>query len=184
MKRHFNNIISVVYTFFRFCLIKLFRGKNFNFHYIERFSPNTQLYFLGRGKITFGRKIRAHSYVRFKVINGGVIEVGDNTSFNYGCMLMAMESIKIGKGVEFGPNVLIYDHDHDFKVPEGLKGNKYKKNKVTIGDNCWIGANSVILRGTRIGENCVVGAGAVIKGCFSDNSIIIQKRETDVYPIK
>lgn len=36
----------------------------------------------------------------------------------------------------------------------------------------------VILRGTKIGDNCVVGAGSVIKGEYEDNTIIVQKRET------
>jgi acetyltransferase-like isoleucine patch superfamily enzyme len=49
---------------------------------------------------------------------------------------------------------------------------------VEIGDNSWVGANTIILRGTKIGKNCVVGAGCVISGEYPDNSIITQKRET------
>ena len=51
---------------------------------------------------------------------------------------------------------------------------------IIIGNDCWIGANTVILRGTKIGDNCVVGAGCVLKGVFPTNSVIVQKRQTSV----
>ncbi len=94
-----------------------------------------------------------------------------------------MEHILIKAGVEFGPNVLIYDHDHDFRAFGGLKEKKYVCERVEIGQNCWIGANSVILKGTILGDNCVVGAGSVIKGTFKDDSLIYQKRTTTVINI-
>jgi len=46
--------------------------------------------------------------------------------------------------------------------------------------NCWIGANTVILRGTTIGDNSVIGAGCVLKGEYPAGAIIIQKRETTI----
>lgn len=95
-------------------------------------------------------------------------------------MIVALKSVKIGKGVEFGPNVLVYDHDHDFRAIGGLKANKFKYGEVSIGDNTWIGANTVILRGTHIGNGCVIGAGSIVKGEFPDNCIITQKRETSI----
>ena len=180
MKRLLNNIISVLYSGLKFFLIKILKGTSFNFYPIQRFSPNTDIYFLGKGKITLGKKVSAHTGVRLKVIHGGEIYIDDFTAINYGCMFFSMKEIKIGKGVEFGPNVLVYDHDHDFRSPNGLKDKKYKKESVRIGDNCWIGANTVILRGTTIGNNCVVAAGSVLKGQYPDNSIIVQKREDSI----
>ena len=85
---------------------------------------------------------------------------------------------EIGEGTEFGPSVYLYDHDHDYRV--GLKEEKFLSAPVVIGKNCWIGANTVILRGTVIGDNCVIGAGSVIKGCFPDKSVIVQRRTTEI----
>ena len=62
----------------------------------------------------------------------------------------------------------------------GLAAMKYKTAPVEIGNNVWIGANCVILRGTKIGDNCVVAAGSVIKGEFPANTLIYQKRDTEV----
>ena len=42
---------------------------------------------------------------------------------------------------------------------------------VTIGDNCWIGANSVICPGVTIGDNCVIGAGSVVTRDIPANSV-------------
>ena len=44
--------------------------------------------------------------------------------------------------------------------------------KTVIGNNVFIGMNSIILMGTHIGNNCIVGAGSVVKGTFPDNSVI------------
>jgi len=178
MKRLRNNIISVAFTLIKFFFIKLFHWKQFSFHPIERFSPNTDIYFLGKGRIVLGKAVRAHSLCRFRIIGNGVLKIDENATFNYGCMINALEFIHIGKGVEVGPNVLMYDHDHDFRHASGLKANQYKSGEIVIGENTWIGANTVILKNTKIGKNCVVAAGCVLGNCeYPDNTLIYQKRE-------
>ena len=44
--------------------------------------------------------------------------------------------------------------------------------EIHIGRNCFIGCNTIILKGTVLGDNCVVGAGAVVSGKFDDNCVI------------
>ena len=183
MKRLLNNYISVIFSLVRFSTIKIFHWKTFKFHLIERFSPNTDIYFLGNGKIILGKSVRAHTLVRLRVMNNAILIIEDNAGFNYGCMLTAYNYIRIGKGVEFGPNVLVYDHDHDFRAMGGLKANKFTSSEVIIGDNTWVGANVIILKGTNIGANCVVGAGSIISGNYPDNTLIFQKRETTIKTI-
>jgi len=178
MKRLFNNVVSIVFTFLRFSLIKIFHWNTFHFRPVERFSPNTDIYFMGSGKITLGKSVRAHTLVRLRVGNNATLTIGDNSSFNYGCIITALNNIYIGKGVEFGPNVMLFDHDHDFRVEGGLKSNKFVSGDISIGDYTWIGANTIILKGTNIGSNCVVGAGCVLSGNYPDNTLIVQKRET------
>ena len=57
---------------------------------------------------------------------------------------------------------------------------QFKTAPVVIGSNVWIGANTVILRGTVIGDNCVIGAGCVVRGEIPANSVVTQKRETEL----
>lgn len=47
-----------------------------------------------------------------------------------------------------------------------------KKRPVVIREGCFLGANSIILKGTTLGKNVVVGAGNVVSGTFPDNVII------------
>lgn len=49
-----------------------------------------------------------------------------------------------------------------------------KKRPVVIGEGCFLGANSIILKGTTLGKNVLVGAGSVVSGTFPDNVIIAE----------
>ncbi|MCS5422119.1 MULTISPECIES: acyltransferase [Psychrilyobacter] len=180
MKRHIKNLISVIFSFLKFSIIKLFHGKCFRFHLIERFSPNTELDIGKNSLLVLKEAVRAHSGSKFRVRNGAKLTIGKNTTFGYKCMITCRHEISIGEGTDFGPNVLIYDHDHDFKATGGLTAGKYKYGSVQIGNEVWVGANVIILKGTKIGNNCVIAAGSIISGTFPDNTIIIQKRETEV----
>lgn len=103
------------------------------------------------------------------------LKIGNNVSLNYNDMIVCHEKITIGNDVQLSPNVQIYDHDHDYKA--GLKKMKYKTAPVEIGNEVWIGANSIILRGTTIGDNAVIGAGSVVKGNIPAGTVFVQKRE-------
>ena len=182
MRRRFNNIVSVAYSALRMGLYKILNGSNFKSGIIERISPNVVLEFNKGSRVSLGKKIRIHSGSKLKVRPGARLIIGDNVKINYFCIIACQDSIKIGDGTEFGPSVYLYDHDHNYKA--GLSSNSDKKKKkkapIIIGKNCWIGANTIILRGTKIGDNSVVGAGCVLKGNYPDGSVIVQKRITDL----
>jgi len=44
---------------------------------------------------------------------------------------------------------------------------------VSIGNDCWIGGNTVICPGVTIGNGCVIGAGAVVTKDIPDNSLAV-----------
>ncbi len=175
MRRFFNNLVSVVFTFVKFCLMKLFLGTSFRFHPVERFSPNVVTEFNRGSHVTIGKKVRVHSGCKIKARKGSVLTLEDGVKFNYNCIIACHECISIGAGTVFGPSAYVYDHDHDYRHP--LLEDRYLSNPVTIGKECWIGANTVILRGSSIGDHCVIGAGCVIKGDVPAGSVVTQKRE-------
>lgn len=106
---------------------------------------------------------------------GGKIEIGEGFGIS-GSTLYAFDSIKIGKNATIGANCKIIDNDfHPLDAEKrnlGLNEEYTKRKPVVIGDNCFIGMNSIILKGTKIGNNVVVGAGSVVSGTFPDNCII------------
>lgn len=111
------------------------------------------------------------------------LSMGEMSSINADCKIVCQNYISIGNNTIFGPNVLLYDHDHIFNS-NGVKRNDFSKGKIIIGDNCWIGAGTIILKDTIIGNNCVIGAGSVIKGKIPSGMICVQKRESIINAIK
>lgn len=126
----------------------------------------------GNGKIRLGsyNQNRGNLYL---VAQNGTLEIGDHCFFNTGCCLTALDSIKIGNNCKFGNNLVIVDHDHNYKEE---MASDFISAPVTIGNNVWVGANVTILRGTSIGDDCVIGAGSVVKGNIEPKSKIVQKR--------
>ena len=180
MRRFIFNLVSVLFSAVKFGIMKLFHFHHFFYSGIQRFSPNTEVVIAEGGTIRLGRHVRAHRRSKLLAMDGGTLEIGSNTALGNGVSVNCMESIVIGEGVQIGPDTKIYDHDHDYRAEGGLAAMKYKTAPVEIGNNVWIGANCVILRGTKIGDNCVVAAGSVIKGEFPANTLIYQKRDTEV----
>ncbi len=99
------------------------------------------------------------------------IQVGDNFFANYGCIILDVNTVKIGKNCMLAPNVGIYSATHPIKAEERYNGVELGY-PVTIGDNCWIGAGAIICPGVTIGNNVVVGAGAIVTKDFGDNVVI------------
>lgn len=186
MRRLVNNIISVLFSLVKFSLIKLFHWNGFMFSLVERFSPNVVTEFNKGSKVIFGKMVRVHSGCKIKVRGGAKLSIGSNAKINYNCIIACHDQIQIGEGTEFGPSVYLYDHDHDYKVGFSSNSNdeSFVSAPIIIGKNCWIGANSIILRGAVVGDNCVIGAGCIVTGNIPDGSILVQKREGTISKIE
>ncbi|MBE6839170.1 MAG: sugar O-acetyltransferase [Ruminococcus sp.] len=92
---------------------------------------------------------------------GTNIEVGKNFFANYNCTIIDVAKVKIGDNCLLAPNVAIYTAGHPIYPTTRNSAYEYGK-AVTIGDNVWIGGNSVICPGVTIGSNVVIGAGSVV----------------------
>ena len=179
MNKFVRAAICVPCGFVKMTLNKLFHPTNFKGPVISLVSPFSEITISG-GKLSIGKAFKMRDGAKIRVRKGAECIIGNNVSVNSNNMIACHERIIIGDNVQLSPNVQIYDHDHDFRIEGGIKEMKYKTSPVEIGNNVWIGANTVILRGTKIGDNCVIGAGCVLKGCFPNNSVVVQKRETSL----
>lgn len=159
---------------------KMCHPSSFSGPIISLISPLTEITMDRGAKLKIGKGFKMRDGAKLRVRKGATCIIGNNSSINCNNMIACREQIEIGDDVMLSPNVLIYDHDHDFRAAKGVKSGKYKTAPVKIGNNVWIGANTVILRGTDIGDNCVIGAGCVIKGQYKEGSVIIQKRNEEV----
>lgn len=176
MNKYIKGFNSSVSGFFKFLSLKITRGSKVSIKLPALLPASCEVCVDKGGSLIIGKKVHAMKYSRIAVRKGGKVTIGDNLYMNNGCIITAHDSITIGNDVEFGPNVCVYDQDHDFRAEGGIKSKKFVTAPVIIGNNVWIGANSVILKGTVLGDNCVVGAGSVVKGKYEANTIIVQKR--------
>lgn len=126
--------------------------------------------------IIFQRIFRINSQYSFMVhytsyVSGSVtIGKGVGVSFasSGGCYIQGDNGIVIGDETIFAPGVKIISANHnrnDFTKWD-------RTNPITIGSNCWIGANAVILPGVSIGNNAIIGAGAVVNKSIADRTIV------------
>ncbi|WP_278887873.1 acyltransferase [Leyella stercorea] len=98
------------------------------------------------------------------------IYIGANCGFS-GVSIGAFDSIRIGENCLFGANVVVTDSDWHCLIPEQRFTGKVKTAAVNIGNNVFIGANALILKGSVIGDNSVIGAGSVVSGTIPSDVI-------------
>jgi len=103
----------------------------------------------------------------------GKIIIGDGTQVGRNAVMSAVKKIEIGKKCLLSYNVSLIDHDHKFaKDISPMDSGLTQGREIIIGDNCFIGAHSFILKGVKLGKNCIVGANSVVADSFSDYSVI------------
>lgn len=103
---------------------------------------------------------------------GHHVHFGSGIYANSNLTLVDDGNIFVGDRVLFGPNVTIATANHP--VNAGLRSRALQYNRdVYIGENTWIGANSVIVPGVRIGKNTIIGAGSVVTKDIPDNVVAV-----------
>lgn len=121
-----------------------------------------------KGQVEIGNKLYTRSNFHM-LVEGGKCTIGDNCFFNHNCSITCLDKIEIGNRCTFGNNLVLVDHDHDFRN----KKNDFLCRSVSIGDGAWIGANVTIIKGVTIGCNSVIAAGSVVTKNVPDNCMWI-----------
>lgn len=154
-------------------------GRNFSFH------PTV---FLGKGfsiesdfsdnRIVLEKGVYFRDDCKVRLENNALVKIAENTFFNRGCSINSIDSIEIGQSCLFGESVKLYDHNHNFKTArKPISEQGYSTGPITIGNNCWIGSNVVILKNVTIGDNVVIGAGCVIHKSVLPGKIVVNKQQ-------
>lgn len=121
-------------------------------------------------------KIRARTGTnrqRIKYLKSKGVKIGKD------CLIFSIEFssepylIEIGNHVVVSPGTAFITHDGSVWLFRDKHPELTVFGKITIGDNTFVGINSLILAGSSIGSNCIIGAGSVVRGNFPDNSVVM-----------
>lgn len=171
-------IINYLYNFFRLSHLRI---KKYYSGEVVQGIPRSVRIIVGKpGHFTLKGRLscRENSYIS----TSGFLNIGHGCFINSNAYIVCLSKVSIGDNVIIGPNVVIVDHDHDYKSPD--RQHKFISDSINIGNDVWIGANAVIMKGTVIGAGSVVGAGSIVKGNYPDNSLIYQERTMTIRTIE
>ncbi len=168
--------INTILGMIKIKLLSIFCGKKIKIGKNCRIKKDFCIVIDKNSKFIIGDNFRAKYNFKINCLNGGILKIGNNVFINNNCDITAMKKIEIGNNVLIGHNLLVIDHDHNYK--KNIKN--YVSNEIKIGNNVWIGANVTILKGVKIGNNVVVGANSLICKDVEDNCIITEEKDYNI----
>ena len=96
--------------------------------------------------------------------------IGENFYANYDCIIIDVAKVTIGDNVFFGPRVSIYTAGHP--IDAGVRNSQLEYGKeVKIGNDVWVGGNTVFNPGVTVGNNVVIGSGSVVTKDIPDGVV-------------
>jgi len=110
----------------------------------------------------------------FSTINNGVgeVEIGTNSLIGLGNVIIG--PVKVGDNVILAQNIVASGLNHNYTdINQPIHKQGVNVSPITIGDDCWIGANTVITAGVTIGKHSVVAAGAVVTKSIPAYSVAV-----------
>ncbi len=100
------------------------------------------------------------------------IEIGENFYSNHNLVILDPAKVKFGDNVLIGPNCGFYTAEHPLDASIRNTGLEFAK-PISVGNNVWFGGNVTVLGGVTIGDNCVIGAGSVIIKDIEPNCVVV-----------
>lgn len=100
------------------------------------------------------------------------IRVGNNFYANFNLVILDGAPVTFGDNVFIAPNCGFYTAGHPIDPVERNKGLEYA-HPITVGNNVWIGAGVSVLPGVKIGDNCVIGAGSVVTHDIPSDTVAV-----------
>jgi len=134
----------------------------------------------GRGALMIGDNVVVdgkssfHFAVRYS--DRPELIIGDNTGIGHGCSFTVGKRITIGRHCRIGLSVQMFDSPGHASDPAarlaGLPAAQDEVRPITIGDNVWIGNNSIICPGVTIGDGSAVAIGSVVMSDVPENTLV------------
>ena len=142
---------------------------------------------IGGRHISFGRGVYAERNLWLEAVTSyrsqqfdPKIAIGDHVCFSDGVHISSIASISIGSHSLFGSRIYVSDHNHGIYRGESQSNPQEAPahrllgggGPVVIGENVWIGDNSVIIGPATIGRGAIIGANSVVRGAVPPYTIV------------
>lgn len=141
--------------------------------------------------IYLGKNVQINSFSSIVCSGNATVVIGDHTMIGSNVFIYASKNIHIGNDCAIGAGAKLYTEVQDFGIKQRL-GKKHdafdvrkvKASKITIGDNCGVGASCILLPGSHLNEYASLGAGTVWNKTldagmivYSNQKIIIKNKK-------
>jgi galactoside O-acetyltransferase len=127
----------------------------------------------GPRNIVIGKNFNSMGYLYLYAHEGGAIRIGDDCSINTNVQIGAAAGrIVIGNGVMIASNVVLRAANHDIRRATPMRYQASQGGEIIVGDDVWIGSNSVVTADVTVACGTVVGAGAVVTRSTEPYSIV------------
>ena len=167
-------IYSKIVTNIKYLYFKLRYRDHKNLYWPGKQCTKVAFEMAPNGNAELSEHINFRPRCAIRIRDNANLKIGENVNFSDNCILTCRNEISIGNNVMFGPNTIIYDHDHDFRSDDFI--NNFVVGKIIIEDNVWVGANVCILKNAHIKTGAVIAAGSVVNGIVESNCIYYNKR--------
>lgn len=144
---------------------------------LAKISPLADIERSVRGNaVVIGDHVTIDSFVKIKFAGGdGDVRIGDQVYLNSGVVIYSGNGISIGRGTLIAANTTLAPTNHEYRSRDKtIIEQRFMPSKggIVIEDDCWIGANCVLLDGCVLRRGCVVAAGTVLRGEWPEYAVI------------
>lgn len=117
-------------------------------------------------RVKIGERCEIERGVSFKIPaawqKGLAVEIGDGTFIGAGAEFNIRGCLIVGRDCLIASSTKLVDHNHGMDLDRPMKCQEDTQSDIRLGDDVWIGAAAIILKGVEIGDGAVVAAGAIV----------------------
>lgn len=116
------------------------------------------------GAIVIGNNVRVCRMVELSVTRGATVHIADNAYLGRGVMISSHCHIEIGPRTLLAEYVCIHDNNHVFtNIHKPITEQGFASEKLIIAEDCWVGAQTVLVMGTHLQTGSIIGANSLVK---------------------
>jgi acetyltransferase-like isoleucine patch superfamily enzyme len=117
-----------------------------------------------QSNIIIGDNVTIGYNITFDILKSGILVLSDFVNLTQNIIISSNKEIKIGRYSLIAENVSIRDSDHDINGNKKIALQGVNYSSINIGNDVWIGAGCIVLKGSKIPAGVVIGANSVVTG--------------------